>query len=887
MRSEFSLYTTDYIRNVMSLRKPQQKSLEILHDILSNVNLRKGMNLQAALGAVNALRPTCKDFERDFMSLTFALATGVGKTRLMGAFIAYLYTQHNIKNFFVVAPNTTIYNKLKLDLCDTNNQKYVFRGLSCFAVNAPRIITGDDYSDRQISFNQSEVRVFVFNIDKFNKENANMKSDNEHYGMSFYKALSEVPDLVVIMDESHHYHGEKGEQAINELHPLLGLELTATPFMAKKKNGKQVPFKNVVYEYPLSQAIADGYTRTPYAVTRSDVDFYNFGDEQIDKLMLNDGILCHERIRQKLQVYAANNQLPVVKPFVLVVCKDTAHAKWVEEYIKSDNFCHGAYRNKVVVVHSKQGNAESEANTKMLLEVEKADNPVEIVIHVDKLKEGWDVNNLYTIIPLRTAASKILREQMVGRGLRLPYGKRTNDTDVDSVMLTAHDKFSDILEEAQKGDSIFKAGNVIKAEDIEPEETTDTQLSFNEETNDETLLSAYETIGIEPSQQTDTALQAIQETVIKEVCQTIQTAPTHTVTPSAVKEIAQKAVNAVTDNPDLAQIFHENSTPAILRWTEEQTEKIHIAAQKKFIPIPQIRITDAGAEEYIFTDFDIDLSAFAHEPITNEMLIQNLEDLSDQKRIRAGAIDFDGYEPKRVILAELRKKPEIDYNKCKALLFKLITQVTEHYRFQYGINGMQNIVMMYKRDIADKIYKQMMQHFYCDYGIIQEEVIGTRNYNLKSTYSHKTTAHLYGSYTGDIRTVLFTGIKKGVFGEVKLDSDEGELSFARLIERDSDVLNWLRPSPREFNITYNHGRNYEPDFVVETEDIIYLVEVKAEKDLTDSDVIAKKNRGILYCETVTHWSEANGYKPWKYLLIPANKIYANSTFKALVKYVAE
>lgn len=83
---------------------------------------------------------------------------------------------------------------------------------------------------------------------------------------------------------------------------------------------------NVVYEYPLSRAIADGYTRTPFAVTRSDVDFYNFGDEQIDKLMLQDGIICHERIRQKLQVYAANNGKPVIKPFVLVVCKDTDHA---------------------------------------------------------------------------------------------------------------------------------------------------------------------------------------------------------------------------------------------------------------------------------------------------------------------------------------------------------------------------------------------------------------------------------------------------------------------------------------------------------------------------------------------------------------------------------
>lgn len=869
----------------MSLRKPQKKSLEILHEILSNVNLKKGMNQKVALGAVHALCPTCTDFEREFMSLTFALATGVGKTRLMGAFITYLYTQHGIRNFFVVAPGTTIYDKLQRDLGDPNSSKYVFKGLSCF-VNAPQIITGDDYRSKPLPTFQSEVRIFVFNISKFDKENANMKKINEYYGDSFFETLAQLPDLVLLMDESHHYHGAKGEQALNDLKPLLGLELTATPLMAaKKKNGNQEPFKNVVYEYPLSRAIADGYTRTPFAVTRSDVDFYNFGDEQIDKLMLQDGILCHERIRQKLQVYAKNNGRPVVKPFVLVVCKDTAHAKWVEEYIKSDAFCNGAYRSKVVVVHSKQGSAESEANTKLLLEVEKPDNPVEIVIHVDKLKEGWDVNNLYTIIPLRTAASKILREQMVGRGLRLPYGERTGDPDVDSVMLTAHDKFREILEEAQKGDSIFKAGNVIKVEEIEPEEVIEPQLALDlEEEPDEVLNSVYETIGIERSEQTDAAIHAIQKTVENEVYRTIQTTQSHTITPTTTKEIAEKAVSTVTEKPDLAQAFHENSIPLILRWAEERTEKTHRAAIAKFIPIPQIRITDAGAEEYVFMDFDVDLTSFTHEPLTNEMLIQNLEDQSDQQRIHAGVIDFDGYEPKRVILGELRKKPEIDYNKCKEMLFKLITQVIGHYECAFGTNGMQNIVMMNKRDIAEKIYTQMMQHFYCENGLLQEEVIGTRNYNLRPNFTFKSSVPLYGGgFTGDIRTVLFTDIKKGVFSEVKLDSEEGELSFARIVERDEDVLNWLRPSPKEFNITYNHGKNYEPDFVVETDDTIYLVEVKAEKDLNNPDVIAKKKRGILYCETVTHWSEANGYKPWRYLFIPANQIFPNSTFKMIVK----
>lgn len=235
---------------------------------------------KTSIGEVHALYPICSDFERNFLALTFALATGVGKTRLMGAFIAYLYTQHDIKNFFVVAPNTTIYEKLKKDLSDQSNPKYVFKGLGCFHT-APQIITDDDYKSRQISLFESDIRIFVFNIDKFNKEESNMKKINEFIGDSFYQYLANIPDLVLIMDESHHYRAEKGMEALNELNPLLGLELTATPIVTS--GSKQIPFKNVVYEYPLSKAIEDGYTRTPFAVTRSDIDFYNFGMNSLIK----------------------------------------------------------------------------------------------------------------------------------------------------------------------------------------------------------------------------------------------------------------------------------------------------------------------------------------------------------------------------------------------------------------------------------------------------------------------------------------------------------------------------------------------------------------------------------------------------------------------------
>ena len=891
MSDRFPQYTTEYISGVMSLRKPQKKSLEILEDILNSVSLRKGMNLRGALGAVHAMYPTCTDFEREFMSLTFALATGVGKTRLMGAFIAYLYTQYNIRNFFVVAPNTTIYDKLKRDLSDFNSQKYVFRGLGCFSA-APQIITDDDYKSKQISTFESDIRIFVYNIDKFNKEDATMRKVNEIIGDSFYQYLSSLPDLVLIMDESHHYRAERGAAALNELHPLMGLELTATPLVTK--GNKQVPFKNVVYEYPLSKAIEDGYTRTPFAVTRSDIDFYNFGDEQLDKLMLLDGITCHENTRRKLAVYAANHGKPVVKPFMLVVCKDTDHAAWVERYIKSDEFRDGAYRNKTIIVHSKQKGSETEANTKLLLEVESPDNPVEIVIHVNMLKEGWDVNNLYTIVPLRTAASKILREQMVGRGLRLPYGERTGDRDVDAVMLTAHDKFQDILDEAQRGDSIFKAGNVIKAEEIVPEETAEPQLSLNLEP-DTVREEAYTFTELPQNEATDAVISKADTLIREAVTQTIQTAQEHTVTPQAAKKIAETIAARLSEDKDLGDVFRENEMP-LTAWMLHQTEQTHIAAKAKFIPIPRIKITDAGVEEYVFLDFELDMADFRHAPIRNEILLQNLEDMSDRERIKGDAIDFEGYNPKKVILAELRKKPEIDYEKCSALLFKLITQLCDHYSAQYGENGMRNIVMMYKRDIANKLYAQMMQHFYCTNGFLQEEVVGTRDYNLRPRNSWRESVGLFEPFTEDIHAVLFTGIKKGVFSEAQFDSKDGELTLARVLETDPDVLNWLRPHPQEFNITYNRNRRYEPDFVVETADIIYLVEVKGEdklKDpdvedkLKDPDVIAKKERGVQYCAVASRWGKANGYKEWRYLFIPAGQIKASSSFGVLAERFKE
>ncbi|MBU0570403.1 DEAD/DEAH box helicase family protein, partial [Patescibacteria group bacterium] len=86
------------IRNRLSLRRPQEVSLNILADLADKLTLQKNADLTCELEKVKSAYPICTDFERNFPSLCFALATGVGKTRLMGAFITYLYLVKGMKH---------------------------------------------------------------------------------------------------------------------------------------------------------------------------------------------------------------------------------------------------------------------------------------------------------------------------------------------------------------------------------------------------------------------------------------------------------------------------------------------------------------------------------------------------------------------------------------------------------------------------------------------------------------------------------------------------------------------------------------------------------------------------------------------------------------------
>lgn len=871
----FPEYTLDMIENVMSLRKPQKQSVKILGSILDDIKLSKEVDLQAAKDNIHDVFPIFKEFEHPFVSLTFALATGVGKTKLMGAFITYLYTQKNIRNFFVVAPSLTIYNKLKNDLGNpaADNEKYVFRGVGCFAVQKPKIVA-DDWDKPLYATQPSEsVTIYIFNISKFNTEDRKMKSAHDYFDGGFYNYLRSLDDLVVIMDESHHYRAAQSMEAINNLQPVLGLELTATPQIQQGKSVKL--FENVVYEYPLSKAIKDGYTRTPYALTRKDIKSYNFSDDELDMTMINDGIAHHENIKLELKQYAHNNGKKLVKPFMLIVCKDTTHAQKVFDYVKSAAFMEGKYADKVIMVHSNQKGAEKEENVQQLLDVEKTENPIEIVIHVNMLKEGWDVNNLYTIVPLRTATSKILREQTVGRGLRLPYGKRTGEKFVDSVTITAHDKFDEIISEAQSGNSIFNADGVIYADYEAKKKIAVVQLSIDTDKERANILTAagLNSTAEEDRQKYDKAKQIITTAVHHHIKETN-------------KKVTVEQVKAAVERDHGEQFREDTDLQKIIELMFGVSENnIVDRVQEKTMYIPRIRTEQLGEEKYIIQDFDLDLSGMVYVPILNEILIKDMVDsLAETYTLKGRVIDYNTEKPEKLLIGWIREINEIDYEKCPTLIQKIVLQFLTYYRSKYSEQEVRSICIMEHGDIVGKFKAQLIRHLAIKYDDIIDTVQGidtiVQGYYVDITDGVQSIT--VAPKTGQsIKSIVYNGSRKSVTDYFKFDSNPERL-FALACDNSDEVIQWLRPAAKQFNITYNRGHEYRPDFVVETAEKYYLVEVKDRRRVNDPDVIAKKERAIKYCKVATEYNEAHGHKGFEYVFIPDNEVSSSSSFNTLL-----
>jgi type III restriction enzyme len=878
----------------LSLRPPQRESLEILHRLTEIVPPTKSPDVATALAVIQSEYPKVTDFEREFPSLCFALATGVGKTRLMGAFIAYLHLAKSINNFFVLAPNLTIYNKLIGDFTP-NTPKYVFKGIAEFATESPEIITGDTYDKRSLFGDIYSVRINIFNISKINSEvrggnTPRIKRLSEYIGQSYFDYLAGLPDLVLLMDESHRYRASAGIRAINELKPMLGLELTATPFIETNKGA--APFKNVVYDYPLARAMADGFVKEPAVVTQRNFDPSQFTPAQLEELKLQDGIRLHEATKVELETYARQNECRLVKPFVLVIARDTTHAKELLELIESEKFFSGRYKGRVIQVDSSQTGKDEEVMIEKLLKVEDAAEPTEIVIHVNMLKEGWDVNNLYTIVPLRAANARILIEQSIGRGLRLPYGVRTGVTAVDRLNIVAHDRFQEIVDEANKPDSAVRLTQVIldPVNDLQPTKTIISQP---------TLMARLSGVaspvppGTAPAQAAEPLFQTEQERNIAEIA--VKVMQQHENLPQVnylqktevqagiVREVtaayiqpAQTEMAGIVTKPDIAAIVAKATKLVI-----DQT-----------IDIPRIVIVPTGDVTSGFNSFTLDCSSVHLQPVSRDLLIQHLR-TAKQEFLQNVTNQTQELRVEDYIVRALIDFDDISYDDHSDLLYNLAGQLVKHLRSYLSEGDTANVLQYHQQQLAALIHSQMQlpEHRW-------EKATG-----YKATVSKGFSALKKNAYTANskdeikpfrmtvsdpsnIKRYLFGGFAKCLYESQKFDVDT-ERRFAVILEDDGEVLKWLKPHRGQFQIYYSKDAAYEPDFVVETKKQLFLCEPKRADQLQNPEVVAKKIAAVEWCKHATDHARQHGGKRWNYLLIPHDAITGNMTLEGLAsKYAA-
>ncbi len=876
----------------LSLRPPQRRSLEILDRVTEIVPPKKGADAATALETIRSEFPTVTDFEREFPSLCFALATGVGKTRLMGAFISYLHLAHGINNFFVLAPNLTIYNKLIADFTP-GTPKYVFKGIAEFATDAPEIITGDNYESRARTLFDELIRckVNIFNISKINSEVRGgklprIKRLSADIGESYFDYLAGLPDLVLLMDESHRYRASAGVRAINELKPLMGLELTATPFVETSKG--PVAFKNVVYDYPLGRAMADGFVKEPAVVTRKDFNPAGMSSEEIERLKLEDGVRLHEQTKVLLETYARESDEPIVKPFVLVIAKDTTHASQLMQLIQREDFFEGRYKDKVIQVDSSKTGAEEDEMVERLLKVEHTEEPTEIVIHVNMLKEGWDVTNLYTIVPLRAANARTLIEQSIGRGLRLPYGKRTGVAAVDRLNIVAHDRFQEIINEANRSDSPIRMQAVV-LESGELEQKTKTVVSQSRLDNmlgikPLGISSTSEIAGADEPKAFASAEEERVAQVTRDVIRKLENQPqtlpsvTYLQTPEiqaqVVREVAaqyrppQLELEGVTKPPDIAAVVAKTAALVI-----QQT-----------IDIPRILVVPKGEVRSGFKPFTLELTSLNYQPPSEELWIHYLQTgRTEVVGLGKGSIDEPRIED--YIVSGLVDFDDVAYDSHADLLYDFATQTVKHFRLYLSEEDTGKVLRLHQREIARFIHVQMQQHYW--ESAVDYEVVITKGFTeLKQTayaQSEPTTDfHTSPDDKSNMAKYLFGGFRRCLYPVEKFHS-EAERVLAIVVDREAEK--WFKPARGQFQIFYKSGAyhlEYQPDFVAETKDSIYMLESKAKNQMEDAIVLAKKDAAVKWCEQASAHSATYGGKPWKYALIPHDAIAENMTLAGLV-----
>lgn len=768
------------------------------------------------------------DYEPSIMQV-LNLATGVGKTYLMAAFVEYLRRQ-GVGNVVIVTPGKTVQAKTVQNFTP-GSPRYITG-----SVVPPEVVTPQDYSAwvarqngaAQLSFgHEVPILAFIFNIQQLiapkstegdthgNTQDAMRRKPrrfDENAGVLF-DYLKGLDDLIVIADESHLYGSSAiaFNAALKELDPAATIGLTAS--VDKKSD-------HVIYQYPLFRAIQDKYVKAPVLAFRKT----GYGtDEASEEQQLRDALQLRSIKQAYYDSFAASENRKRVNAVVFVVCSDVDHATQVTELLRSPEYL--GNDDAVLQVDSKH---EDELTQRRLNELDRPHSPVLAVVSVNKLKEGWDVRNIAVVVTLRAMASEVLTQQTMGRGLRLPFGHYTGVWQIDQLDIIAHQSFTELL----------NAENVLNQFGLE-----EAVADLDKAQVEAAILKAAETA----TSLTDT-----------DVIQPGDVAPHE----AGVWPIGDNS-NSDDSQAGIVPVGGENSTRTPSVGVREITdpapeggakwELVSIERNPAFADVTyQFPVTTMTVQQP-----SIDLSEIGDDTI--EQAARRVTSAGDVL-LRKEIIAVLG----KKLRAEDRESAEVDSvhvdeDDAKNALVKLVlnmslvpkTEQTARYVAAFLVPKFMQSVMfsgwtVKSLDSARTELLKLIQNYTVETLRSTREVpsihpkpMPSNGYTLplgQKVHDQIETREQF------VRSQVYGGWFKSLFAEESFDSFTGEYQLARLLNTSPGIVWWhrLHPQDQAF-VFYNAKDRYFPDFVaMDVNGVHWIIEGKSERGRDDAQVQAKR-----------------------------------------------
>lgn len=796
------------------------------------------------------------------------LATGVGKTYLMAAFVEYLRRQ-GVGNVVIVTPGKTVQAKTVQNFTP---------GAPKFITGSPvppEVVTPQDYSAwinrtngaAMMSYGREvPTLAFIFNIQQLiapkdvegethggTQEAMRRKPRrfDENAGVLF-DYLKDLDDLVVIADESHLYGttAKAFNAALRELEPAASIGLTAS--VDKKKD-------HVIFEYPLYQAIKDQYVKAPVLAFRKD----GYGTDQAsEEQQLRDALQLRGIKQAFYDSYAASNNRNSVNAVVFIVCSDVEHATQVADLLRTPE-----YFGRDSAVLQVDNQHDDDATQQLLSRLDQPDSPVLAVVSVNKLKEGWDVKNIAVVVTLRAMASEVLTQQTMGRGLRLPFGKYTGVSQIDQLDIIAHQSFKELL----------TAENVLQQFGLD-EAVKGTDQAEIEKAIRKAVEDGGSTEGEAPTIRGTSAVQPV------------------TATGQQPGEIDAPATGHGEEIPDSdrqtpgvgVRLVDDNTADGSVEWEIVSVDRNRAFADISYhFPVTTITVQQPP----------IELSEIADEQIEQAARrVTSAGDVIYRKEIIAAV--GKGLRVSDAESAEVDSIPIPDDDARQALI-KLImnmnlvpkTEATARYINTYLVPKFMKQVPFKDWTVkslasAQSLLQQLVHAYVVNTLRSTREVPSIHPKRLPGDgYSlplGEKTHDQIDSRDEFVRGRVYGGWFKSLFEAEHFDSYSGEYQLAKLLNTSPNIEWWHRLHPQDNAYIYFTSKDrYFPDFVArDTDGVYWIIEGKSEQGRNDAQVQAKRKAAEWLVRRMIA-DDTYGGQRWRYLIAYEKDIASSESWSDL------